>query len=813
VRPDWQRLAEQGLLVLLFDGLDEVPAGTRPIQLSRISTFSARYPASPWILTVRDPSVLSGLAEAQLVELLPLSDSDIVRFIEAMKVRLPDVAPWSFARRLERYPDLRRLARIPLFLAMLLATVDTEGDIPRTRSDLIEAYVKTLFAPQEHKSVEGQHDKVVQLRAIAEALAFERLERQEIGASEREVRDVIQRVADNGTNSEQLLSTLLANGVLRHQSAIRLQFPFPIVQEYLAAHYLVRHAPSTLASRIDDAIQRPWAQVIQFALELHAEPEPIIRAMLDRSDDAFCTGLRLVGRCIANGAHVSPSLRADVGNKLVKFWISAPTRARERVGQVIANGFASPLTPSLREALHCRWLFDDGAGEILSALKNEALTMSVLHSMLAPKLERFSLYHPLKPAFQSIGDRAFNAIIDFATASELTEDQWAGVASMLSHFAPGTVDRSRALAVADNADFPLEVRLTAYKIAGAPLEGRAFEVIELALQNEEFRRGWRVSRIVALHADRSEFLAKPRRNSALPIENRTDLAGGMLHIFPEATDRAAFLELCRSDNQIPSKVVDVGLLVSARFGDRAAFVDLIKRLPQLPLDLAQQAIMLFGHHPVQELAERAAELVEGRELDAEAMVRMGSAAVTGMLYIFEMGFGFSGALRETAPHAGTARWMTLVEQWADRSNLTILQRLGLLESASRLGSDRAALRLQQEVLAIGDPDDPRYEDGDDYGHRLRNAVSEARRKMPLLPLSLAERLTRSKRPNIPYSGIGAIEAHGTREALDLLLRLHHESRNWHHREWHHSDTIENAVESLAAKLGVTIREVDDVLAV
>ena len=72
-------------------------------------------------------------------------------------------------------------------------------------------------------------------------------------------------------------------------------------------------------------------RVIQFALELHADPEPVIQAMLERQDDAFCTGLRLIGRCIANGAKVGPQLREEVGNRLVAFWAHAPSPIKGNV--------------------------------------------------------------------------------------------------------------------------------------------------------------------------------------------------------------------------------------------------------------------------------------------------------------------------------------------------------------------------------------------------------------------------------------------------------------------------------------------------
>jgi hypothetical protein len=199
VRVDWFRLAEQGLVVLLFDGLDEIPTTRRQVVLGRIATFSARHPLVPLLLTVRDPTVLCGPADARLIELLPLDGSYINRFAEAMKGRVAKLDTWEFRRRLEAYPELVRLARIPLFLAMLIALAGAR-QMPASRADLIETYLKTLFSPHEHKGVASTDTEASTLRRVAEALAFERLERQEIGATEREVRDVAASIGTDGTS-------------------------------------------------------------------------------------------------------------------------------------------------------------------------------------------------------------------------------------------------------------------------------------------------------------------------------------------------------------------------------------------------------------------------------------------------------------------------------------------------------------------------------------------------------------------------------------------------------------------------------------
>src|SRR5581483_10315451 len=119
------------------------------------------------------------------------------------------------------YPDLDRLARIPLFLVLLLASTGAgHGPHPKTRSDLIENYLKTLFSPASHKAMRDPVDRSAMLRSIAEMLAFERLERQEIGATEREVRNVIGRLTPDGQEAERLFEQLKANGILKAQSAI-----------------------------------------------------------------------------------------------------------------------------------------------------------------------------------------------------------------------------------------------------------------------------------------------------------------------------------------------------------------------------------------------------------------------------------------------------------------------------------------------------------------------------------------------------------------------------------------------------------------
>ncbi len=799
VRVDWRRLAETGLVALLLDGLDEVPAVQRAPLMQRLRTFSARYPRVPWLLTARDPAVLTGTDEARILEILPLSDFEIVRFVDATAAGRTGLAGGELLRRLDGHPDLLRLARIPLFLSMMLSTGAVLDGSPTSRADLIERYLKTLFAPHEHKPAGGTPPSPASLRAVAATLAFERLEAGELGATEQKVRAVAFAQAGGQKGADELVAALVANGILRRQSSTRLRFPFPIVQEYLAATHLVEHAAGTLPARIDDAVRRPWAQALQFTLELHPFPAPYIRLILDRPADAFQTGLRLVARCIVNGATVDPALRAEVGDRLVDYWTHAHHGVRSRVGQMLFDGFARPISPRLRQALHHPWLMEDGAGAILSRALNRTLTMSVLDGMLRRPLPFFHIYRSLKPALGAVGDEAFARIVALLDGEPLEDSEHRGIDGLLSHFMVGDVTRDRALHAARDTRLPVEARLSCYGIAGRPLLPEAAQLTALMLRETE-SGAWHATDIIALAADPEEAFMAVLRDASIPEERRFQLAASLTRVFAGVMARESIIKRCLCDTEIPGDIAAVAMLHSAARGDRTAFESLVEMLPTLPTVIALQVVSLFGHHPGRPLAERAAALVQARTMTAAEAGKWAAAATCGMLYVFDMDWGFGGSLHDALPHAATDIWTQLVDQWSERADLTETQRFRILTAAAKLGSPDAQARLEAMVLAIENPDAPCYIEDGDLGSTMREAVREIRRRRALIPLALGERLARSEQANVPYAGVDAIAAHGDRAALNLLVAIHSDTSGAGER-----DTLESAIELLSSRLGLVIR--------
>ncbi len=765
---DWKRLAEQGLLVLLFDGLDEIPTSARPRVLDLIAHFSSRYPQCQWLLTARDPAVVTGLPDARLLELTSLSDHDIAQFVTVIASRLTTVDASHFVRRLNLYPDLSRLARIPLFLSMLLATTDAEDLQPMSRSDLIEAYLKTLITPAEHKILPGG-GQPESLRKIAEAIAYRKLEAQEIGVTEAEVRAVIAEHTREPELADLTFQLLRTNGALQQQGPVRLRFPYPIVQEYLAACHLAAHEADTLGGRIDNAVSRPWAQVMQFAIERHPDPEPLIRQMLDRPDDAFVTGLRLVGRCVANGADVTPQTRQDIGLRLVAAWKTAPSRAREAIGRLLCDGFSDNMTPELKQALHSPRLLHAGAGDIVSRVGDPELTLSVLRHLITTDGSSLRIYHPLKPALEKARVPALRLARDLLLAAE-DEETLKSRSSALSNFEAHADLAATALEIARDLGMPSETRLLAYALAPAPLEPDGAALLTAELRERQPRPSFEATRLIPKLEDPRQYLADALAGDDFTDEQKLALMHVLPEVLKDQDSRREFVSDARAalGNDKADLLSALGVM-AAGAGDATAFERLISEMDRNPLEHVGMTVSLLGNFRDASMAEAAAQQARDRFRSPEEIVRLSHAAVTGILYRMEADFGFGGVLHPAQPHPGIAPWTALVEDWAATPDFTDLQRIDVLTASSRLGSETSRSELQHLVEGITDPNDPRWSDGNLLGATVSHAIVELRRRKPLLDRDMLERFVRADQINLAVAGINALTAHGDLDALERLL--------------------------------------------
>ena len=213
----WAPYCNAGRAVLLFDGLDELAPVERRRVLGLIQDFSSRYSAVPWLLTVRDAKALASPVDAKVLKIDVFDDTQIHAFAEAYKAAGSAIDVSELTSQLRAFPDLRLLARIPLFLALLLATARPSEPLPRNRSELLEHYLHIALHPAEYKPSVSLELGATALRQAAERLAFEALEMGKTKLSETEF-DRILNSSGTGVSSADYISGLVVCGLLQQSS-------------------------------------------------------------------------------------------------------------------------------------------------------------------------------------------------------------------------------------------------------------------------------------------------------------------------------------------------------------------------------------------------------------------------------------------------------------------------------------------------------------------------------------------------------------------------------------------------------------------
>ena len=796
---DWMRAAETGLLVLLLDGLDEVSSDRRAVILERIKTFALRHPKTPWLLTVRDAAALAAPTDALLVELEPLDDDHIERHIRFYRPENSDL-PRLLQQQLEIRPEVHRLARIPLFLAILLATVEKPEDIPSNRTDLLETYLHLLFQPEQFKQGESDSIDSTILRPIAEAIAFEALERDEIGVNSRILEANIRRIDSSGT-VQLIIERLVKCGALRRASPGRYIFPFPIVQEYLAACHISETRLEEMPERLNSAFKRPWAQAIQFVLEQHQTPNNLVRELLAREDDAFNTNLRLVARCVANGMQIDSDTRLEIGRRLANIWPDSPWRLRSRIGELIAEAFLVPLIPEIRKLLSNRWLLHDGAGSIVARANDPNLTKTVLCELLDKDIEHLFNLSDLQPAVDALGDEALSIYIARVNSPDVTEDEVNAIACLIGHLDEQYISESAWLPTALDTTMPLAVRLALFALGQAPIDNQVLPLIEAGLTSDDYQPRSAAIKALSKTTDPQGILKSALLHENITLIERIDILGQIHQALP-IDHVSTVLHDLMNDTSIEDELRQHILVFSIRHGDGDAMNQLIDRFGELSIKIICATISLFGYHRSRQLVQKAVDNLNQRLLEPLDRTSLARNVIIGMTTKFEMDSFQCGALSPAPPHPGLDIFHDLLEQWATTMELAPLDALEFDEDLVQIGSESGLARLPNRIEAVLNTSDINLQDMDNAA-AVGRAVRALQERRCFLSLPLLESIISLCSYNGASSASQMVAALGSHDAFDSLLHIYNTTA----RDTHLKETLLDNIETLASRLGLRVRAV------
>lgn len=764
VRIDWRAAAATGSLVVLLDGLDEISSDKRTLVLERFKVYRAACPGVPWLMTVRDPAVLAPPDGAAMLELAPLSQEDIRAYAKFYRPEDPSVGE-LLLKRVSARADLAQLTRIPIFLSLMLVLRLENSDL--RRSQLLESYIETLFRPSAFKKIERESVDVPTLRRIAERAAYEALEGDSIGLTKHIFERSVVSVAHQ-TSVDDAREALIRRGLLRKNGLATLSFPFPIVQEYLASAELLKKSVDEIAQRLSLIFRRPWAQAIQFTLERHQSPELLVTRLLSGPDDVFHTALRLLGRCVANGMHISSDSRDELGGRLAVIWGRGPWRARELVDGIIIDAFSKPVHPAIRERLGDRWLIHHGSGAIVALNRDRELTLSVLSSLLDGDLEHLFHLAELQAELNRVSGEVLELYLERCRRGNLAEKDADAISCLIGHLDCSNIDQSKPYSAAMDAGLPLQVRLVAWAKASRELDETIEELIITAMREDGYRATSAAAKALACSRICASDVVRILNSGISDAGKRVDLinclvsewrGNGLHHRIQELLCVAELGGTCR----------DVVMLYAITEGDHFLLNDLFDRMSSLQPRVASMAVMLLGHVQDRAVVELAVEAVSAREWSAEEMVEMSGAFATGLTYRMNMmGLG-TGSLEPRSAHSGRSLPLEIMGRWLDRADHSPLKRLQMSLDCVQLGMPLARAELGTSLRAA-------LNDG--AGSRSMSASTAARALEVLhqagegLSLDELEQLAKESSYNLADCALGLIAASGSRDDASRLVNLY-----------------------------------------
>ena len=324
---------EQGRILLLVDGVDEVPEADRERTRRWLTELMDAYPDARYVVTTRPSAVREGwLARAGFteLELQPMSRGDVAAFI----------AKWHAAAGSgERYrqwrdrltaavvvkQDLGRLATSPLMCGLICAlNRDRSGYLPEGRMELYAAALDMLLVRRDRErgianpvglelSVEQQ---IQLLQRLAYWLATNGQAEIDHELAVKILGSVLPAMpAVTGTPEQVLRHLLVRSGLLRQPTTETVDFVHRTFQDYLAAKAAVEDESLGVLAR--NAHDDQWEDVVRMAVG-HARPRErakLLRALLAQAalEPAHRARLWLLAAAsLEHATELDPTVRQEV---------------------------------------------------------------------------------------------------------------------------------------------------------------------------------------------------------------------------------------------------------------------------------------------------------------------------------------------------------------------------------------------------------------------------------------------------------------------------------------------------------------------
>lgn len=255
---------KSGNLLILFDGLDEVPKENVGKVIHKIRNFVNLYSQNRFIASSRTAAYKDGFRNFTKVEIAEFDDSQIKRYINnyfetLSNLYLRRIADstttadkcWKMLN-LHENRAIKELMRNPLLLTLLCVVYVEFKEFPRNRAELYEKALNIFLQEWQNEKFEGQDSPVsgcldiLEIERLLYEIAAKNFEQNRFLFSEKELIDQIKGFCERNSISistrdvrKTLNSIVVEQGFFVEQANGVYSFLHLTFQEYLTANYFV----------------------------------------------------------------------------------------------------------------------------------------------------------------------------------------------------------------------------------------------------------------------------------------------------------------------------------------------------------------------------------------------------------------------------------------------------------------------------------------------------------------------------------------------------------------------------------------------
>lgn len=317
-----QNIFEKYIVILLFDGLDEIPPQELPEKINQIRSIARTYKNAEIVVSCRTAGYISDL-DFPIAHLEPLQDTDIIKYIAEFSGR-----EFNTGRFYSWPSSLRELSKHPLILSFI-ANIITEGSEPTSLADVYMKYIDFLFTRWEIARG-AKIDAIWKKRALTRLAVYMQTE-SNYSISEDEAIGQLHSVISGERvdfSSVDLLNELVSSGMIRKE-ANRYTFWHASFREYLASQLIIDRIRKH--ESIFEFISNPsWEPVVIFASALFEDSSETSHFLFEVLNADLYLYTRCLDDVLSNPISTPVLSDEDLGSLVLNEILKVRSRVIER---------------------------------------------------------------------------------------------------------------------------------------------------------------------------------------------------------------------------------------------------------------------------------------------------------------------------------------------------------------------------------------------------------------------------------------------------------------------------------------------------